>query len=107
MAHNIELWILVGIDFMIIKGKNSGTLHSGYNTGIWKCGLWPGGKAYQKGRLGFECLNHLYHLLPAEGIVINGDPKSVIEITLSAPTSLGLYLNLIILLPTCSTLFFV
>lgn len=78
----LELQILVGLDLTIIKDRNTGTLPSGLqhrNLELQPVTWW---RSTAEGQIRFCVSNSsLYHLLPAYGLVINGDPKSVVEIT--------------------------
>lgn len=77
-----EMQILVGLNLMVIKDRNTGTLPSGLQH--WNLELQPVTRwqstAERQIRL---CVSDSssYHLLPAYGIEINGNAISVVEIT--------------------------
>lgn len=87
----LELQTLVGLDLMIIKGRKSGTLPSGLqhrNLELQPVTWW---QSTAEGQIRFCVSNSsVYHLLSAYGIVINGDPNSMVEIT---PSHLPLLLG--------------
>lgn len=78
----LELHILGGLELIIIKDRDTGTLPSGLqhrNLELQPVTWW---QSTAEGQIRFCVSNSsLYHLLPAYGIVINEDSNRVIEIT--------------------------